>query len=132
MKTDGLRLEDSQLESAAALLKLAAMATRAAAKILQLVQARDGQGGEPASIAFNPTEIIVLESVETRFAGNTGLRKNPHAPYSLAWATWIIARLGGWDGYPKSRKPGPITLRNGYNYFQTIAKGWSLRDVCIL
>ena len=40
MKSDGLRLEDSQLETADALMKLAAIAARAACVILQLVQAR--------------------------------------------------------------------------------------------
>lgn len=132
MKTDGLRLEDSQLESAGALLKLAAIATKAAATILQLVQAREGEGGEPASVAFDPTEIDVLESLEVKYRAPTPIRANPHERHSLAWAAWLVSRLGGWDGYPKSRKPGPITTRNGYEYFQSIVAGWNLRDVCIL
>jgi hypothetical protein len=56
---------------------------------------------------------------------------NPQQRHSLAWAAWIIARLGGWNGYPSSKPPGPITLRHGLEYFHAIAKGWNLRDVFI-
>ena len=41
--------------------------------------------------------------------------ENPHPPERLAWAGWIIARLGGWDGYPKSKPPGPITSETASN-----------------
>jgi hypothetical protein len=132
MKTDGLHLEDSQIGNAKALTKLAAIATKAAAVILQLLQARDAKHAEPAGNAFSVADIAVLDSLEaTTYRGRTALQKNPHVKHSLAWATWIIARLGGWNGYPSSRPPGPITLRHGYKYFQAIAKGWILRDVCI-
>jgi hypothetical protein len=132
MKTHGLRLEDSQLASAEGLIKLAAIATKAAAVTLQLVQARDGKSQEPAAIAFSAPEIAALDGLAAgQYQGRTALQKNPHKPHSLAWATWIIARLGGWNGYPSSKPPGPITLRRGLEYFQAIAKGWNLRDVCI-
>ena len=63
--------------------------------------------------------------------GKTAKQKNPHPQHSLAWAAWIVARLGGWDGYRSSRPPGPITFANGINHFKAIATGWALRDVCI-
>ena len=40
--------------------------------------------------------------------------------------------MGGWNGYPSSRPPGPITLRNGWEYFHAIAKGWAIRDTLLL
>jgi transposase len=51
LKTQGLQIEDSRVETADRLLKLTAIAAKAAVMTLQLVQARDGQGAEPASIA---------------------------------------------------------------------------------
>jgi hypothetical protein len=131
MKSDGLRLEDSQLETADALMKLTAIAAKAACVILQLVQARDGSA-EPASIAFSKPEIAVLDQLNGEIEGKTALQKNPHARHSLAWASWIIARMGGWSGYPSSRPPGPITMRNGWEYFCAIARGWTLRDARLL
>jgi Transposase DDE domain len=131
MKTQGLRLEDSQLETADRLVKLAAIAAKAAAVTLQLLQARNGESREPASVSFPTDEVTVLDAVNARVEGKTALQKNPHPRHSLAWASWIIARLGGWDGYPSSKPPGPITFRYGLEHFRVILIGWGLRDVCM-
>ena len=129
LKQQGLQLEDSQLESAERLIKLTAIAARAACMIMQLVQARDGRSAQPAKIAFTPSEIETLEALLPKVEGKTALQKNPHPSKSLAWAAWIVAKLGGWDGYPKSKPPGPITFRHGLEHFRSIAYGWTLRDV---
>jgi hypothetical protein len=131
MKTQGLQLEDSQIETAERLIKLAAVAAKAAAITLQLVQARDGRVKESAAVSFSPQEIPVLEAVNTQIEGKTALQKNPHSKHTLAWAAWIIARLGGWDGYPSSKPPGPVTFRHGLEQFRTMCRGWGLRDVCM-
>lgn len=130
LKKQGLRLEDSQVETAERLIKLTAIATQAAALIMQLVQARDGQRIQPASIAFSDDEIDALQAIEAnKYAPRTEKQRNPHPSRSLAWAAWIIARLGGWDGYSSSRPPGPITFKYGLEYFKGIAAGWALRNV---
>ena len=128
LKLQGLKLEDSRLESADRLLKLAAIATKAAAITLQLMQARDGQNTAPASVAFNKVQIQTLVALDATYRGRTRLQSNPHPPRSLAWAAWIIARLGGWDGYPRT-KPGPITFKHGVEYFLAVAHGWTLKNV---
>jgi hypothetical protein len=125
LKTQGLQLEDSRLETAERLLKLTAIAAKAAVMTLQLVQARDGQGAEPASIAFSQDQIELLAALGTKYDGRTKLQSNPHPPRSLAWAAWIIARLGGWDGYPRT-KPGPITMRHGLEHFLGISQAWAV------
>src|SRR5258707_2157681 len=129
IKTQGLQLEDSRIETADRLLKLTAMAAKAATMILQLVQARDGRSAEPASNVFNGQQIKLLAALAKKYEGRTNLQSNPHPETSLAWASWIIARLGGWDGYPRT-KPGPITMRHGLEYFLGIAAAWqTLKDV---
>lgn len=125
LKTQGLQLEDSRIETAAGLLKLTAIAARAAVITLQLVQARDGRGHEPASNAFKDTEIQLLAALASKYEGRTKLQSNPHPLRSLAWAAWIIARLGGWDGYPRT-KPGPITMKHGLQHFLGIAHAWQV------
>jgi hypothetical protein len=129
LKQQGLKLEDSQIECAERLIKLAAIATKAAVLIMQLVQARDGKSQQSADIAFSHAEIETMQALLPQLEGKTALQKNPHPPGSMAWAAWVIAKLGGWDGYPKSKPPGPITFRHGLEYFRSIARGWSLRDV---
>jgi hypothetical protein len=123
LKTQGLQIEDSRIETADRLLKLTAIAAKAAVITLQLVQARDGQSPEPASIAFNEDEIQILVAFSAKYQGRTKLQSNPHPPHSLAWAAWIIARLGGWDGYQRT-KPGPITMKHGLQYFLGVAHAW--------
>ena len=129
LKQQGLQLEDSQIETAERLLKLTAIAAQAACAIMQLVQARDGRSEQDAAIAFTPAEIETLQALGPTLEGKTALQKNPHPQGSLAWAAWIIAKLGGWDGYPRSKPPGPITFRHGLQYFRSLAHGWALRDV---
>jgi hypothetical protein len=131
LKTQGLQLEDSQLDNAERLLALTAIAAKAAATILQLTQARDGTSSEPASLAFNGSEIEALKALNSQAEGKTTLQKNPHPRHSLSWAAWIIARLGGWDGYRSSRPPGPITFRHGLEYFRAFAAGWRAKHVCM-
>lgn len=130
MKSQGLGLEDSQLESAERLLKLTVIAAAAATRILQLVQARDGQDPQAAGTAFGEIELQVLDSLaRSKYRGTTAKQTNPHPPRTLAWAGWIIARLGGWDGYASSRPPGPITYKHGIDAFANLVQGWALRDV---
>ncbi len=129
LKSQGLRIEDSQLDSAEVLLKLIAVATKAAAITIQLLQARDGRSNLPATAAFDGGQIDALAAINARYQAKSPRQKNPHPVASMAWAGWIIARLGGWDAYPSSRPPGPITFKNGLDHFFAIAVGWALRDV---
>lgn len=131
LKRQGLQLEDSQLETAERLLKLTAVAAKAAVVTLQLLQARDGRSNEPAGIAFQAEEIALLERLDVRYRGRTALQQNPHPKLSLAWAAWLIARLGGWDGYASSKPPGPITFKHGLEQFTTLVTATHIFDVCI-
>ncbi|WP_050426601.1 IS4 family transposase [Bradyrhizobium tropiciagri] len=130
LKTQGFRLEDSQIGIAERLLKLVAVAAKAAVITIQLLQARNG-GPQGISTAFNSNEIATLTALNQQLEARTKLLKNPHPPGTLAWAAWIIGRLGGWDGYPSSKPPGPITFKTGLEHFHAVAEGWSLRDVCM-
>jgi hypothetical protein len=131
LKTQGFRLEDSQIATADRLLKLVAIAAKAAVITIQLLQARDGRGQQPIHLAFNANEVAALTALNQNIEAKSKRLKNPHPPDSLAWAAWIIGRLGGWDGYSSSKPPGPITMKHGLEYFYAVATGWSLRDLCM-
>ena len=121
MKSQGLQLEDSQIASAERLVKLAAVATKAACIDIQLTQERDGAQGLPASVVFTEPEIDTIEALTPTLEGRTERQKNRYKPGSLARAAWVIARLGGWNCYYKP--PGPITFRRGMEQFQAIHRG---------
>ena len=129
LKSHGLGLEESQIASPAVLRRLALVALRAAVVCLQLVQARDGADPRPASAAFGADDIVVLEALAPTLDGRTERLSNPFARHSLAWAAWIIARLGAWSGARNASPPGPITFHRGLQAFNHIAQGFRLHDV---
>jgi Transposase DDE domain len=124
MKSQGLQLEDSQLGSADRLVKLAAVATKAACIDIQLTQERDGKHQIPAANVFTEPQIETLAVLGPTLEGKTERQQNHHPVHSLAWAAWIIARLGGWNCYYKP--PGPITFRRGMEQFYAIHRGRQL------
>jgi hypothetical protein len=128
LKTQGLDVESSQIESAEALQRLAFLALIAATHILQLLGARDGALVRPVSDIFTPEQVSILNALQPSLEGCTAASKNPHPPDTLAWSAWFIARLGGWDGYPNSQPAGPITFSRGYVRFLTLCEGAALRQ----
>jgi hypothetical protein len=123
LKSDGLRLEDTQVREPVRVFRLAALALGAAARIIQLVDARDG-GQRPMSDVldsrFAPAVTILSRSRE----GATQRQKNPHPHGSLAWISWVVARYGGWNCYGKP--PGPKTMAKGWERFAATLTGFIL------
>jgi Transposase DDE domain len=123
MKSDGLRLEQTQVQDAHSLFNLAAIALTATARTIQLVDARDGSS-RPATDVADEELIAAAEVIGPTLEGGTARQKNPHKPRSLAWLSWIAARLGGWNCYYKP--PGPKTMRAGWNRLAAMAAGYAL------
>ena len=75
----------------------------------------------PAKRIFSEQEIDTLSIEMDRLHCQSPKSKggnNPFRKESLPWATWILARLGGWKGYVASDRPGYITIKNGLDVFQ--------------
>ncbi|MEW6498810.1 MAG: IS4 family transposase [Cyanobacteriota bacterium] len=125
LKTAGLNLEATQLESIAAIQRLTVLALSVAVRILQLIQGRDNPD-LPATVAFSYEQQQCLSTLAPTLQGKTQLQQNPYPPQSLAWATWIIARLGGWSGYKSQKPPGITTLIRGLEQFESTFFGWKL------
>jgi hypothetical protein len=123
MKSDGLRLEETQVHEASRLFKLTAIALIAAARTIQLVDARDGSS-RPASDVADDDLITAAEAIGPTLEGKTERQKNPHPKRSLAWLSWIAARLGGWNCYYKP--PGPKTMRLGWTKLADRAEGYRI------
>ncbi len=129
LKKQGLDVESSQLENGQGLRKLALMALNAALIIMQLVGDRDGQAGQPGTVAFSDSELDCLARVGKTYEGKTLKQQNPFAPRTLAWVAWIIARLGGWKGYRQAGPAGPITMKRGLERFSRLFEGWVLHKM---
>lgn len=125
LKQAGLNLEATQLESIEAIKRLSVLALSIAVRTLQLVEGRDNPD-LPASVAFTSEQQHCLTQLAPSLQGRTQKQQNPYLPNSLAWATWLIARLGGWSGYRSQRPPGMPTLVHGLRQLESIFLGWKL------
>lgn len=123
LKSDGLRLEQSQMHDAQRLFKMAALAIGAAVRTIQLVDARDGSS-RPGTDVADPDLLDAAAAIGPTLEGRTQRQQNPHRPRSLAWLSWIVARLGGWNCYYKP--PGPKTMRAGWDKLAAMAAGFHL------
>jgi hypothetical protein len=125
LKTAGFDIEAADIGDPKVMIKFVAAATVAAVTVMQLVKARDGTTGQGLADAFDPADQPILEAVSVQLEGKTARQKNPHPRGSLAFASWVIGRLGGWTGY--YGKPGPRIMRQGLDDFQRIKYGTTLR-----
>ena len=130
LKRQGLDLEASQVATGLGLKKLAVLTLQAAVQVLALVAERDGTSGVSARVLFSASEVACLAVLSGALAGSTAKQQNPHVPESLAWAGWVIARLGGWHCY--GSPPGPARMRRGLARFADQHAGWRLGQVANL
>jgi hypothetical protein len=131
MKSKGLDLEASELESGRGLKNLCLIGLQVALKINQLSQGRNSQHELSAEITFTQKQIAVLKVLVEHYEGKTEKQKNQNKAGTLAWAAWVIARMGGWKGYASEAKPGNKTMRIGLTRFENIYIGWDLaQNLC--
>ncbi len=125
-KKEGLNIEEAELETVHGLANLATLSIIVAAQVMALVMARDGSTNLPCNSVFTDEETECLQLLNKKVEGTTEKQKNPFLPKSLAYAAYVIARLGGWTPYNKKRPAGPITMANGLIRFNQIYQGFAL------
>jgi hypothetical protein len=120
VKSDGLKLENSQVQESRHLFRLSALALAAAVRIIQLVDARDGSS-RPMTDVLDEQALPAVVALGKTLEGATARQQNPHPEGSLAWLSWIVARYGGWNCYGKP--PGPKTMAHGWRQFSATLAG---------
>jgi hypothetical protein len=129
LKSKGFQIEDSELESGWAIRKLCILMLSALLRIFQMNMAySEPEGGQPIEEVFSEKEVHCLKLLNDKLQGATQKLKNNNDQSKLKWATWIIARLGGWTGYDSQGPPGVIILKRGLDKFSNIFYGWSLAE----
>ena len=131
LKTAALDIESSELETGKALKKLTILALGVSLKINQLRQTRSDTTGIPAKIIFTKEQIALIKLLIPKYEGNTQKQKNPYKENTLAWAGWLIARLGGWKGYERESPPGNKTFKWGLDRYDAMYEGYMLtKNLC--
>ena len=107
-----LRSWQSFTPGAERLLKLVAIAAHAAAVTLQLLQARDGRSGEPASLAFTADELGTLDAIHLA----TALLWKEMRRVNLVMATHdealaLGAQLTSWSPHATCNRSGSRSAR---------------------
>jgi hypothetical protein len=95
------------------------------------LRARDNPSGQGLSHAFDPDDAPLIEAVCKDYEGSspTARQANPHPRGTMAYAAWVIARLGGWTGY--YGKPGPLNLNRGLQRYHAIKYGSLIQRVFV-
>ena len=118
LKSDGMNVEAAQLESGEALQRIVLLSLVAALQIMSLKLSYDRKDEQTSiTLIFNSLQIALFKVLLRMVEGKTLKQKNPFKKDSLAWAAWIIARLGHWDGYSSQGPPGYITFKRGMQRF---------------
>ena len=126
MKTKGFDIEAVRIAEDGPFENLTTATLIAAIQVLQMVRARDGTVGRPLRDVLDPADRPALEAICRTLEGKTDKQKNPHPRGSLAYTSWVCARLGGWTGY--YGKPGPIVMIKGLQDLKAMLQGWSIRQ----
>ena len=129
MKSEGFNIEQTELEKGSSIRKLTIMIMEASMLILKLKSGRSVESTIRLIECFDENQIKCLEGLNRKLEGNTDKQKNPYSIESLSYASWIIARLGGWMGYQSQRAPGTITFKKGLESFCAIYIGYSIANV---
>ena len=131
LKHQGFGIEDTEQESGWAIRKLIILQMTALLKIIQMnIAYSQFEGGLPIDDVFEPEQIEVLHLLNIKLQGKTVKLQNHNDPKRTKWATWVVARLGGWKGYDSQGPPGVIVLMRGLDRLNYIIEGTKLvKDV---
>jgi hypothetical protein len=118
-KSGALRVEQTQLRSAARVIKWAILAVVTAARIERLRVLARTTPDEPALGTFTQHEIDALILMKRRYAKRTE-HISDEMP-TIAQAVRWLADLGGYAGHKSSGRPGAVTLRRGLDFVTPVA-----------
>jgi hypothetical protein len=118
-KSGALRVEETQLRSAARVIKWAILAVVTAARIERLRVLARTTPDDLALGAFTQHELDALILMKRRYAKRT--ENIPDEVPTIAQAVRWLADLGGYAGHKSSGRPGAVTLRRGLQFITPVA-----------
>lgn len=131
VKSKGFALDEAQIETGEAMIKLIGMTFTAALQSMMLKTALEKEIEHiPAKIIFTDIQLMVMKAVLPKLEPKSPRYTkghNPYPPNTLLWAAWIVARLGGWKGrMTPSERPSYIVIHRGWEQLETMSWGAEL------
>jgi|GEM_PF-2330726 len=108
----GYKVESVRFDSGKALINWCALRLLMAVKLMYIRTHRDDETKESAYNAFSEQELKVLEACESKLISPNSTIKRPQK-FSTAWASLLVAIMGGYHALPSAKPFGQTTLWRG-------------------
>jgi len=118
-KSGACRVEETQLQTRARVIKWATIMVAVASRIERIKQLSRKRPNEPASVELNEHEIRALITLKRIHKKRTETISDDEP--SIEQATRWLAELGGYTGKSSGGPPGSITIRRGLDYIAPLA-----------
>lgn len=118
-KSGACRVEETQLRSAARVIKWAILSVATAARIERLRMLARTEPDSSSRVELTEHEVHALILLKRKYA-----KRNEHIPDdtpSIGDAVRWLAQLGGHAGRPSSGAPGAVTIRRGLAFVAPVA-----------
>ena len=108
----GYRVESVRFDDGKAIINWCALRLLMAVKLLYIRTHRDDENSDSAKGVFSEIELKVLEACELKLLSPNSTIRRPEK-YSMAWASLLVAIMGGYQALPSAKPFGQTTLWRG-------------------
>jgi hypothetical protein len=108
----GYQVESVRFDDGNAIINWCALRLLMAVKLLYIRTHRDDEKTDSAKGVFSEIELEVLEACEPKLISSKSTRRRPEK-YSIAWASLLVAIMGGYQALPSAKPFGQTTLWRG-------------------
>lgn len=119
----GYKVESVRFDSGQALINWCALRLLMAVKVMYIRTHRDDQTENSAYNVFSESELKVLEACESKLISPNSTIKRPEK-FSTAWASLLVAIMGGYQALPSAKHFGQTTLWRGLVTLQGAVIGY--------
>jgi len=119
----GYKVESVRFDSGKALINWCALRLLMAVKLMYIRTHRDDETKNSAFNVFSESELKVLEACESKLISPNSTIKRPEK-YSTAWASLLVAIMGGYHALPSAKPFGQTTLWRGLVALESAVMGY--------
>jgi len=119
----GYKVESVRFDSSKALINWCALRLLMAVKLMYIRTHRDDETTKSAFNIFSEIELKVLEACESKLISPNSTIKRPEK-YSTAWASLLVAIMGGYHALPSAKPFGQTTLWRGLVALESAVMGY--------